>query len=271
MAAGDIACDPNSSSFNNGLGTASACRQKYTSDLVLAANPLAVLALGDLQYENATLTNFQQSYDLSWGRFKSITYPAPGNHEYNVSGAAGYYAYFGAQAGNPSKGYYSFDVGSWHIIALNSNCGSISGGCGAGGAQEQWLRADLAAHPTACTLAYWHHPRFYGSSTRSSVQALWQALYDYGAELVLNGHNHHYERFKPLTPAGIHDPATGIREIIVGTGGIDIGGATPGGNLEVVGRTFGVLELSLHPTGYDWEFLPEVGKTWTDTGSGTCH
>ncbi|MFN8187625.1 MAG: PKD domain-containing protein [Gaiellales bacterium] len=270
MAAGDIACDPASSSFHGGLGTSSACRQQYTSDLVVAGSPAAVLTLGDLQYEKAKLSDFQQSYDLSWGRFKSITYPAVGNHEYQTSGAAGYFDYFGARAGDRSKGYYSYDIGAWHVVVLNSNCSAV-GGCKAGSPQEQWLRADLAANPAACTLAYWHHPRFVAAKTQGATEAFWKALYEHGAELVLNGHTHRYERFKPLTPAGVYDPATGIREIIVGTGGINIGGGTPGGNLEVVGRTFGVLELTLRSDGYDWEFLPEAGKTWTDSGSGSCH
>lgn len=276
MAAGDIACSPTSSSFKGGLGTTNACHQKYTSDLVVAGNPDGVLALGDLQYENATLSEFQGSYDPSWGRFKAKTYPATGNHEYQTSGAAGYFAYWGAQGHQESKGYYSFDLGSWHFIALNSNC-SDAGGCGAGSPQETWLRADLAAHPTTCTLAYWHHPRFYSTSkglkSSATTQALWQALYDYHADIVLNGHVHHYERWAPQTPAGAADPS-GIREFLVGTGGEDLTSTTTGPtkNLEIGSKAaFGVLRLVLRSTGYDWQFLPEAGKTFTDQGSSNCH
>ena len=157
------------------------------------------------------------------------------------------------------------------MIVLNSNC-SDAGGCGAGSAQETWLRADLEAHETtACTLAYWHHPRFYGSNIRSSVQALWQDLYDYNADLVLNGHVHHYERFARVNVAGAADSVRGIRQIISGTGGVNIGGATTGGILEVVGKTYGVLKLDLAPTSFTWNFVPEAGKTWTDSGTDQCH
>lgn len=271
MVAGDIACDPADTSFNGGLGTSSRCRQKATSDLVLAQSPDAVFALGDLQYENGTLSAFNASYDPSWGRFSGITYPSVGNHEYQTAGATGYYTYWGARAGDPSKGYYSFDIGSWHVVVLNSNCGVVS--CKAGSAQETWLRNDLAAHPNGCTLAYWHHPRFHGNgSLAGSVLPFWNDLYAAGAELVLNGHYHRYERWAPQTPSGAADPATGIRELVVGTGGKDHGGsATLTGNLQVFnGQTFGVLELTLAPGSYSWTFLP-VGSTFTDSGSGTCH
>jgi hypothetical protein len=153
-AAGDIACDPGSSSFNGGAGTADACRQMATSDLLVGRGLAAVLPLGDIQYEDGPLSKFGQSYDPSWGRVKSITRPAVGNHEYGVSEAAGYFDYFGAAAGERGKGWYSYDVGAWHLVALNSNCDEV-GGCDEGSPQEQWLRQDLAAHP-ACTLAYWH-------------------------------------------------------------------------------------------------------------------
>ena len=277
VAAGDIACDPASSSFNGGLGTSSACRQKYTADLIGAINPVAVLTLGDNQYESSTLSNFQASFELSWGQYFDKIFPATGNHEYQVSGAPGYFSYFtnhppnaARPTGGQGKGYYSFDVGEWHMIVLNSNC-SGAGGCGAGSPQETWLKADLAAHTNACTLAYWHHPRFYGTSIRSSVQALWQDLYDYNADLVLNGHVHHYERFARVNVAGAADAVRGIREIISGTGGVNIGGGSPSGILQVVGGTFGVLKLDLAPTSFTWNFVPEAGKTWTDSGTDQCH
>ena len=228
-AAGDIACDPGFTYFNNGLGTASRCRQKYTSDLLVNAGLAAVLPLGDIQYDCGSATEFARSYHLSWGRVKAITRPAIGNHEYHTTGGTGcsssangggYFGYFGAAAGTPGKGYYSYDIGAWHLIALNSNCSFVS--CGSSSAQAQWLRADLAAHPARCTLGYWHHPRF-TSGTNSpgsnSVTPLYQALYDHGADVVLVGHDHHYERFAPQSPSGGRDLARGIRQFLVGTGG----------------------------------------------------
>ena len=279
-AAGDIACDPTSASFAGGLGTSTQCHAKYTSDILPGRALSAVLPLGDLQYESGTLTSFLGSYDLSWGRLKGTTYPAVGNHEYKTSGAAGYFDYFNGigqltgRAGERGRGYYSFDVGSWHLIALNSNCGQ-AGGCGAGSPQETWLRADLAAHPAGCTLAYWHAPRFssgqHGDS--SSLQPFWQALYDNGAEVVLSGHDHDYERFAPQTATGGADPVNGIREFVVGTGGRSHSSlGLPKPNSEVQNNdTYGVLKLTLHPGSYDWRFVPEAGKTFTDSGSESCH
>ena len=273
-AAGDIACDPASSTFNGGLGGARSCRQKYTSDLLLGGGIGKVLTLGDNQYETGTLSAFQQSYDPSWGRVKSITSPVPGNHEYGASStAAGYFDYFGTRAGDRGKGYYSFDVGSWHVIALNSNCSRVA--CAPGSVQEQWLRSDLAAHRNACTLAYWHHPLFSsgGHGNVPEVKPFWDALYAAGADVVLNGHDHLYERFAPQTPGGTADSARGLREFIVGTGGKNqTAVVTVKPNSQVRGSgTFGVLRLTLHPSGYDWRFQPEAGKTWSDAGSGACH
>src|SRR4026208_1348603 len=197
-AAGDIACDPSSSSFNGGNGTSNSCRQKYTSDLLVNANLAAVLALGDNQYYCGGYQAFLQSYDLSWGRVKGITHPVVGNHEYLTSGgtgcptanagAAGHFNYFGAAAGQPGKGYYSYDIGAWHLIALNSNCGD-AGGCGSSSPQGQWLEADLAAHSNMCVLAYWHVPLFSsGGRAASNTQSFWQALYNHNADLILAGH-----------------------------------------------------------------------------------
>jgi hypothetical protein len=279
-AAGDIACDPTSSSFNLGLGTSSSCHAAYTSDILATRGLSAVLPLGDEQYDNGVFTDFLSSYDLSWGRLKGLSYPAVGNHEYLTPGAAGYFDYFNGassqtgRAGERGRGYYSFDVGTWHLIALNSNCGQV-GGCSAGSPEETWLRNDLGAHPAACTLAYWHHPRFssgnHGDNT--SVGPLWQALYDRGADVVLNGHDHDYERFAPQTATGAADSINGIREFVVGTGGkshSSVGQPNP--NSEVRNAdTYGVLRLTLRSSSYDWMFLPEAGKTFTDFGSGTCH
>ncbi|HKC47975.1 MAG TPA: Ig-like domain-containing protein [Gemmatimonadales bacterium] len=231
-----------------------------------------VYTLGDNVYSNGTATEFSQCYDPTWGRHKARTKPAPGNHDYNTAGATGYFGYFGALAGPSGRGYYSFDLGNWHIISLNSEV-SMS----AGSAQETWLRADLAASTKQCTLAYWHKPRFSSGTNHgslSSAQPLWQALYDFGAEIVLNGHEHNYERFAPQTPTGAADPAKGIREIISGTGGEshynDEG--TPLANSEVFnGTTFGVLKLTLGAGTYSWQFIPVAGQSFTDSGSGSCH
>ena len=241
---------------------------------LLEANPGTVMALGDLAYPNGTAEDFK-CYDKTWGRVKDRTRPAVGNHEFHSSGAAYYFQYLGAAAGDPKTGYYSYDLGSWHIVVLNSECEKI-GGCGAGSPEEKWLRADLAAHPAGCMLAYFHKPRFSSGLNHGNdpeVGAFWQALYDFNAELILNGHDHDYERFSPQDPNGNADPKRGIREFVVGTGGknhreFGIHKA----NSEVRNNdTFGVLKLTLKAAGYDWRFIPEAGKTFTDSGSGSCH
>ncbi len=266
-AAGDISC-PSS------VATATTCRQRATSDLLVNQGLAAVLPLGDIQYENGELTNFNAYYDPTWGRVKSITYPVPGNHEYN-SGATGYYAYFSSRTSSP--GYYSYDIGAWHLIALNSNCGSVGvGGCGVGSAQYTWLQNDLATHSNACTLAYWHHPRFnsgaeHGNDT--AVAPFWDLLYAANADVVLVGHEHLYERFGPQTPAAVADSVRGIRQFTVGTGGKSHYGfgATKANSQVRSADTFGVLKLTLDPTSYSWQFVPEAGKTFTDTGTSSCH
>jgi hypothetical protein len=191
-----------------------------------------------------------------------------------TAGAAGYFGYFGAAAGDPKMGYYSYDLGSWHIVVLNTTCSQV-GGCRAGSPQETWLRQDLAAHPTACTLAYWHHPRYsFGKfSDAPLLRDLWQALYDHGAEVLLTGHDHNYQRYMPLDATGAPDPQRGIREFVVGTGGANF---TPLGSRPSIAEagndsTFGILQLSLHATSYDWTFFPVAGGTFTDSGSDTCH
>jgi len=273
-AAGDIACDPADGSYNGGNGTATACHMKATSDLLVGAGYDAVMTLGDNQYEDGTLAKYQASYGPSWGRVKTITRPVVGNHEYGTAGAAGYYSYFGAAAGDPAKGWYSYDLGGWHLIVLNSNCASI-GGCGAGSPQEQWLAADLAAHPGVCTLAAWHHPRFSSGphGDDATFQTFWDDLYAAGADLVLNGHDHIYERFAPQTPTGAADPARGIREFVAGLGGRNLTSfPVVRANSEVrYVAGFGVLALTLYPTGYAWRFVPEAGTSFTDSGLGLCH
>jgi acid phosphatase type 7 len=273
-AAGDIACDPADANYNLGLGTASACRMKATSDLIAGGGFDVVLALGDTQYETGASGKFTASYDPTWGRFLAITRPVVGNHEYGIAGAAGYFGYFGAAAGDPAQGWYSFEAGAWHVVVLNSNCAAV-GGCGPGSPQETWLRADLAAHSRVCTLAAWHHPRWSSGSHGSSAvaDAFWRALHDAGADVILNGHDHDYERFAPLDPDGLPDDAHGIREFVVGTGGKNqtaFGTPRTGSEARSSG-TFGVLQLSLQPGGYDWAFLPAAPGTFSDSGSGTCH
>jgi hypothetical protein len=234
----------------------------------------AVLALGDNQYEHGSLAQYQASYHPSWGRQLAKTYPSLGNHEYLTDQARGYFDYFGARAGDRSRGYYSFNIGSWHFVALNSNCSRV-GGCGPGSPQYEWLRADLASSTASCTAAFWHHPRFssgnYGDN--SAYQPFWQLLYDDRAELVLNGHDHNYQRYAPMSPSGTRDDARGIREFVVGTGGKSRYAVDPTGtNREVAqGSTYGVIKLTLRPNAYDWRFVPEAGQTFSDSGSTPCH
>jgi hypothetical protein len=281
FAAGDIACDPLDPNFNAGNGTATACRQKATANLMPSGSFDAVLALGDLQYEAANLSNFEQSYDLSWGRVKSKTRPVIGNHEGITAGSgAGYCVYFGAAAHckNRRQGgaaFYSFDVGDWHVVVLNSNC-DAAGGCDVGSPQYQWLANDLAANPRACTLAAWHHPRWssgaYGSS--AFMQPIWQLLYANGGDLVLSGHSHDYERFAPIDGAGAGSASYGMRSFVVGTGGAYFTGLTgvrvPGSET-LQNTAFGVLRLVLHPTSYDWSFVSASGSLFRDSGSQSCH
>jgi len=304
-AAGDIACDPASSQFRSGTGTAKNCRQKWTSDLMLNAGLSAILPVGDLQYECGFADAFAASYDPSWGRLKPITRPAIGNHEYGrackTNDASPYFAYFGALAGAAPGGWYSYDLGAWHLIALNSECGYGSGaakvgGCGAGSPQETWLKKDLAGHTNGCTLAYWHEPRFSSGEhgDTQSMAVIWNDLVAAHADVVLAGHNHDYERFEPIgaTPqdtAGaastttgapnFQDPVldpNGIREFVVGTGGKNhygFGSQPPlAGEVVTDASTYGVLKLTLHPTGYDWQFVNDPGSgSFTDSGSASCH
>lgn len=281
-AAGDIACDPSDASFNGGLGTATACRQMATSDLLTGGDLTAVLTLGDLQYGCGGAAAFARSYDPSWGRVRSITRPAAGNHEYATTGgtdcdttgrAKGYFGYFGAAAGDPTKGYYSYDLGAWHVVALNSNC-ARAGGCAAGSPQETWLRQDLAAHPATCTLAYWHHPLSSSGKYAPGVPAarpLYQALYDAGADVVLAGHDHLYERFAPQDRTGALDLDRGLRQFVVGTGGKKRYGLTsPAPNSEFRSADVdGVLKLTLRPTSSQWQFVTVAGDV-LDSGTDAC-
>jgi acid phosphatase type 7 len=277
VTAGDIACD--------------GCAQAATADTIdhlMAGQPVAaVLELGDEAYASGLLSEFQAYYAPAWGRpeILSISHPVPGNHEYATGTATGYFDYFdgaGAQtglAGARDQGYYSFDLGGWHFIALNSSdaCRWVS--CAAGSPQQQWLVADLAAHPNRCTLAFWHHPRFQAGTTSGELAAaapLWDALYDAGADVVLNGHEHGYQQLAPLDKDGQVDLAHGIRTFVVGTGGGDydttFGGPRAGALETSLISTHGVLQLTLRADGYDWQFLATDGtRPPAASGSAACH
>ncbi|MDX6645667.1 MAG: hypothetical protein QOK40_1394, partial [Miltoncostaeaceae bacterium] len=283
-AAGDIACG------NGYIGNY--CVQMQTSDQIIQMNPVAVLALGDIQYEQGAYADYMDSssnvkvgYDKSWGRFKAKTYPAIGNHEYITPVADNYLKYWSdyaarrgpwsALAGNPVKGYYSFDVGAWHLISFNSNCGQLS--CAKGGEQETWIKNDLAAHPNRCTLAFAHHPfrnSFFETSKEPRWPDIFQTFYDAGVDLVLVGHAHNYERTAPMNPAGGIDRTRGVRTFVVGTGGKGPAGAsaTPQPFSEAhAGGTLGVMKLTLHPAGYDWDFRGLPSTPFVDMGAGSCH
>ena len=260
-----------------GAGDIADCRTlagaEATSKL-LDKIPGTVMAVGDLAYPDGSKENFA-CYDKTWGRARSRTRPAPGNHEFHAAGATPYFEYFGVLAGDDKTGYYSYELGSWHIVVLNSECNGV-GGCKAGSPQERWLRADLASHPVACTLAYWHKPLFSSGSAHGNdltMKPLWDALYEANADVVVNGHDHDYERFAPQTPEGAADPGRGIREFVVGTGGKGLrpfGVSKPNSEARNA-DAFGVLKLTLHANSYDWQFIPEEGKGYSDSGSGACH
>ncbi len=245
--------------------------------LLLGVPGATVATLGDAAFTSGTAADYASCYDPTWGAVKARTRPVIGNHDYDTAGAAGYFGYFGAAAGDPAKGYYSYDLAGWHVIVLNSNCAQV-GGCAAGSPQKQWLQADLAAHPATCTVAMWHHPlvssALYSDATSADVKPFWQDLYAAHADLILNAHAHIYERFAPQTPDGTADPANGIRQFTVATGGDSLNPltATPPPNLEKnQNSTPGVLQLTLHAGGYDWQFLPIAGSTFTDSGTAACH
>lgn len=240
---------------------------------LLDSIPGTVFTLGDHAYPDGTARQFADCYDPTWGRHRARTRPAAGNHDYHTPGAASYFAYFGAVAGEPGKGYYSYDLGAWHVVVLNSNCDEV--GCEAGSVQERWLRADLSAHRTACSVAYWHRPRFSSGRHGGGLEmaALWQALYEAGVELAISGHDHDYERFAPQDAAGNLDREHGMRQLVAGTGGKKTrrpSETEPNSEVRATG-VFGVLKLTLSPGRYAWEFVPIPGETFKDSGTGTCH
>jgi Tol biopolymer transport system component len=252
-------------------GGDSGTRDEATADVIAQVNPDRVLTAGDNAYPDGTLNDFLTQYDPSWGRFKSKTSPSTGNHEYHTANAQGYADYFGAAGGPAGRYYYSQDIGNWHLIALNSNISRA-----VGSEQEQWLRQDLASVPLSkCVLAYWHYPLYTSDSEHgpsTSVRALQQALYDARADVVVNGHNHNYERFA-LQDANGNATSEGIRNFVVGTGGAgqDSSGAPSANSQARASRQWGVLKVTLHRDSYDFEFRPAAGSTFTDSGATRCH
>jgi 3',5'-cyclic AMP phosphodiesterase CpdA len=265
LTAGDIAdCD-----VDGDEATA-----KVLERLIQQAPKAVVAPLGDLVYPNGTLQRYRDCYAPNWGKYLNRTRAAQGNHDFANGNADGYYAYFGQAAGPKNKGYDSFDLASWRVIVLNSNCWAV-GGCGPGSPQLEWLQKTLRDNPARCTLAYWHHPR-YSSGLHGNfvdMDAVWDALVDAGVELVLSGHDHHFERFAPIGKQGQVDPIRGVRQFVVGTGGKSHYPALsvkPGSQVRN-STTFGVLRLSLTDGRYGWRFMPTAGQGFTDAGSGACH
>jgi hypothetical protein len=257
-----------------GAGDISLCSTTGDSQTaaLLDEIPGRIFVAGDAAYPDGTVSQFRDCYGPTWGRWRLRTSPTPGDHEYNTRGAAPYFAYFGARAGTAGKGFYAYDLGTWRIYVLNSNCEFVP--CASGSEQERWLRADLAAHPRRCVAAVWHHPVFSSGYHGNNAQAapLWRALEDAGAEIVLSGDDHDYERFAPQTWTGQADP-DGIRQFVVGTGGVTLRPfRTIRANSERrSSTTLGVLSLSLGITRYGWRFVPVSGATFTDSGTTSCH
>jgi acid phosphatase type 7 len=267
-AAGDIACPTRRPSSDG-----ERCQQRATSNLFRRWRRAVILTLGDNQYERGTLSEFRRGFRPTWGRFRGRIRPSPGNHEYLTPKARGYFDYFGRRAGPRRRGYYSFDRGRWHIVSLNSEC-EDAGGCMRGSPQNRWLRRDLRRNSRFCTLAYWHHPRFSSGDhgNQEHVAPFWQALWRYRADVVLNGHDHVYERFAPQTPSGRRS-WRGIRQWVVGTGGAN---HFPFGTIRRNSRarnwkSFGVLFLRLRPHSYTYRFVPAGDGSFRDSGTGRCH
>jgi hypothetical protein len=242
---------------------------------VLARLSGDIQTIGDNAYDHGSSAEFG-CFDSTWGRYKSRIHPSLGDHEFDLGNARPYFTYFGAAAGDPAKGYYSYDVGPWHIIVTNPNCGRLDGGCEEGGEQEKWLREDLVANPRQCTLAVIGGPLFSSGKvhgSESSYRDFWRALYDEGADVVLSADDHVYERFAPQTPDGMSDTDRGIRQFTVGTGGYflyDFAATKPLSEARQ-NRTHGVLRLVLHPASYDWKYHAVAGSKYTDEGSSACH
>ena len=257
-----------------GAGDVASCSYSTDSRTAALLDRIAgtVFVAGDVAYPSGTSGQFRDCYGPTWGRWRLRTRPSPGNHEYHSAGAAPYFSYFGARAGQAGQGWYAYDLGTWRIYSLNSNCTVV--GCGPGSPQERWLRADLAANPRACVAAVWHAPLFSSGEHGGdpAVAPLWRALEEAGADLVINGHDHDYERFAPQDSTGQAD-VTGIREFVVGTGGAALRPfprALATSQVREAG-THGILRLTLSPGTYDWQFVPVAGESFTDGGSAACH
>lgn len=292
VATGDIACDPSAPDFNGGKGTSAGCRQAAVADAVRAAKPDVFAPLGDIQYFDATLNKFMASYDKAFGDLKPISKPIPGNHEYKTAGGAGYYSYFGAAAHPESKGTYSYDLGSWHVLAINSTACAPSVPCGPGSAMAKWIAADVAAHPAPCVMAMWHHPLWSAGAhgDYAPMAPVWNQLNSYGVDMVLTGHDHLYQRFKPAGAAVVGadgklaaplPTADGMTQFVIGTGGEDnyrawqLGNPALANSLAAYGTNpnpgvFGAVKFKLRDTGYDFSFLPAAGTTYSDSGSAGC-
>ena len=283
-AVGDIACQSLTPSDGEG-----ACRSDEVADLITDLGPDRFLALGDLQYQNATTREIERVYDVQFGHLGPITMPAPGNHEYGTEGAQGYFDYFGAVA-NPPEGYYSFDLGTWHVVSLNSDICGDEPGCGPGSAQYEWLEADLARSGAACTLAFQHHPphdwrpfqkwieddgqtRNGGSETEPYVE-LWDLMDAAGVDVLLAAHNHLYQRWAPQDADGARDP-NGITQLTAGTGGRSLypfgPKPRPANLLATQNKAFGVLTMALHATSYDYRWVGLPGDpAFRDSGTRHC-
>ncbi len=273
VAVGDISCATDSPNFNNGEGNEKGCHMKQTAELARRLKPAAILLLGDLQYDKGEYAQFKDSYGKSWGApdLKAISRPVPGNHEYGTKDASGYYEYFGSAAGDPAKGYYSYDQGSWHIVALNSNCKYVP--CDENSEQYRWLQQDLADHPVSCTIAYYHHPLFSSGThgTNDFMRPIYAALDMGGVDVILAGHDHLYERFAPQDSRQMAS-ATGPRSFIAGTGGKDrypFREQEPNSEFRL-SSAFGVLKLDLAKDSYAWSFIDEA-NTIQDSGTGSCN
>jgi len=254
-----------------GAGDISTCKNSNDDGTarLLDQHDGVVFTTGDNVYENGTAQEFQDCYGPTWGRHRDRTRPSPGNHEYETAGAAGYFSYFGSNAGPSGQGYYSYDVAGWHVVALNSNISAREGS-----AQYEWLRADLASNQTACAAAYWHHPLFSSGDhgNYSVMRSMWRLLQENGVDVVISGHDHDYERFGPQTADGQPDAERGIRQFVVGTGGksLDVFKRIQPNSEVRDSSTYGVLKLTLRSAGYDWEFIPVAGGRFRDSGSDVC-
>ena len=283
VVSGDVACAPDDSGLNGGAGTPGHCHERATAALIGQIAPAALLMTGDGQYNSGSLADYTARYGSSWGAYRSITKPTLGNHDYGQSGAAGYFGYFGDTATpmqpgcrKACNGWYSFDVGAWHVVNINAECSRTNGGvgCAAGSPQDLWLEADLAAHPNTCTMVMGHRPRWSSNSFASpDIAPLMDDMYAAGVDLYVTGHAHSYERFAPMNPAGVADPAGGVRQFVVGTGGDNFSGfGTVVANSQVRKTgIFGVMKLNLHPDSYDWSFVADPSTPWSDSGTGACH